>query len=88
MFDELLGSASSARRALRELAAARAALDGLEEQLVIRARAERWSWHSIARDLGLSGSTVHRRHAERDPRREHFERLRRERAEIWGPATP
>jgi hypothetical protein len=56
-----------ARRALRELAATRDALDRLEAALVRRARFAGSTWSEIAADLGVSRPTASRRHGHRDP---------------------
>ncbi len=57
----------SLRAELREVVAARAALDTLETQLVVRARSSGCTWAELAEDLGLSAAGVRRRHLAVDP---------------------
>ena len=53
--------------ALREIVAARAALESLEQTLVARARSHGASWSDLAEPLGLSKQGVRKRHLARDP---------------------
>jgi hypothetical protein len=55
------------RVGLRELVAARAALDSLEAALVIEARRRGFRWHEVGADLGLTAHGVRKRHVARDP---------------------
>ena len=57
----------AARVGLRELVAARAALDSLEAALVIEARRRGYRWHELGADLGLSAHGARKRHVCRDP---------------------
>jgi len=52
---------------LREVVAARAALDSLEAQLVVRARRNGCTWAELAEDLGISAGGARRRHLAVDP---------------------
>lgn len=52
---------------LREIVAARAALDGLEAALVVEGRRRGYRWADLGADLGLSLHGVRRRHIGRDP---------------------
>jgi hypothetical protein len=54
-------------RALRELVAARAALDSLETSLVVCARSRGASWSELATTLGLSKQGARKRHLAVDP---------------------
>jgi hypothetical protein len=69
IFRERPPPAAEWRRGLRTLAAARASLRALEEELVARARADGATWEQIAADLGLSRKGARARHAEREPPR-------------------
>ena len=53
--------------ALRELVAARAALDSLEATLVARARSSGATWSELAAPLGLSKQGIRKRHLAIDP---------------------
>lgn len=55
------------RRGLREVVAARKALDALESQLVARARARGYKWPALAEDLGLTPQGARKRHLAVDP---------------------
>ena len=55
------------RAGLRELVAARAALDSLESELVVQARLSGCTWAELARDLELTPGGVRRRHLAVDP---------------------
>jgi len=55
------------RAGLRELVAARAALDSLETQLVVHARSSGCTWAELAQDLELSAAGARRRHLAVDP---------------------
>ena len=59
-----LTGASDAHAALRQVAAARLALDEIERLHVVRALDEGASLAAIGRDLGLSRQAVHRRYGE------------------------
>ncbi len=50
---------------LRELCAARTALDGLEPRLVVEARLLGASWLDVGAALGVRAQTAHRRHCPR-----------------------
>lgn len=50
---------------LRAVAALRRLLEQLEALHVDNARAQGWSWHDIAEQLGVTKQTVHRKHARR-----------------------
>jgi len=50
---------------LRAVGALRNLLERLEELQVDNARAQGWSWQEIARCLGVTKQTVHRKHARR-----------------------
>jgi hypothetical protein len=63
-------------RSLRQVRAARAALDELEAALVDRAREAGMPWTQIGNDLGISGQSAHRRHAGHDPWAARRRRLR------------
>ncbi|HUP33177.1 MAG TPA: hypothetical protein VM184_09115 [Gaiellaceae bacterium] len=70
--------------ALREIVAARAALDSLEATLVVRARSYGRSWSELAAPLGVTKQAARSRHVARDPvaaRR----RAEREQDLGWGP---
>lgn len=54
-------------QALRDLQEVRRALDVLERRIVRTARRDRESWGDIARALGVSSSTAHRRFHELNP---------------------
>jgi hypothetical protein len=60
-------SEGSIEAALREIVAARAALDSLERTLVVRARSHGSTWSDIAGPLGLSKQGARRRHLASDP---------------------
>jgi hypothetical protein len=70
--------------ALREIVAARAALNSLEATLVIRARSYGRSWSELAEPLGVTKQAARSRHLARDPV---AARRRAEREEDlgWGP---
>lgn len=51
---------------LRAVAALRKLLEHLEAVHVDNARAQGWSWHEIAEQLGVTKQTVHRKHARRN----------------------
>lgn len=53
--------------ALREIVAARAALDSLEATLVLRARSRGATWPELGVALGLSKQGVRKRHLRIDP---------------------
>lgn len=53
------------REGLRAVAALRRLLERLEALHVDRARALGWSWQDIARELGVTKQTVHRKHGRR-----------------------
>lgn len=55
------------QRALREIVALRTLLDGLEADLVRRARLEGASWTMIAAELGLTRQGARARHLAIDP---------------------
>ena len=55
------------RAGLREVAAARATLESLETQLVVRARLSGCTWAELGDDLDLSAGGVRRRHLAVDP---------------------
>lgn len=55
------------RRGLREIVAARNALDALESQLVADARARGYKWPELAEDLGLTPQGARKRHLDVDP---------------------
>jgi hypothetical protein len=55
------------RAGLREIVALRAALDGLEAELVAAARGQGCKWRELGDDLGMSGHGVRRRHLAVDP---------------------
>jgi hypothetical protein len=55
--------------ALEALRAARRLLEEYEEQVIEGARADDWTWEEIGRRLGVTGSAVAQRHANR--RRQH-----------------
>lgn len=57
----------SLRSGLREVVAARAALDSLEAQLVVHARLGGCTWAELAQDLELTAGGVRRRHLAVDP---------------------
>lgn len=57
----------SCRTELRELAAARAALDSRETQLVVRARSSGCTWAEVGEALGLTAAGARRRHLAVDP---------------------
>ena len=69
---ELAASASSKDPAigLRAVASLRRLLDGLERLQVDNARDHGWSWEAIAAGLGVTKQAVHKRYANRRPRRE------------------
>jgi ribosome-binding protein aMBF1 (putative translation factor) len=50
---------------LRAVAALRGLVDQLEELQVRNAREHGWSWADIARQMGVSKQTVHRKHSKR-----------------------
>jgi DNA-binding NarL/FixJ family response regulator len=50
---------------LRAVSALRELVERLEVLQVRNARAEGWSWQEIARCLGVTKQTVHRKHARR-----------------------
>jgi hypothetical protein len=58
---------ASVDRALREIVAARVALDGLEATLVARARSNGATWADLAGPLNLSKQGVRKRHLAVDP---------------------
>lgn len=58
---------STVETALRELVAARAALDSLETMLVVRARSSGATWSDLAASLGLSKQGVRKRYLAIDP---------------------
>jgi DNA-directed RNA polymerase specialized sigma24 family protein len=47
---------------LRAVAALRTLLESIERLHVERARARGWSWHEIARALGVTKQAVHQKH--------------------------
>lgn len=53
--------------ALREIVAARAALDSLEATLVVRARTRGATWSELAAPYGLSKQGARKRHLAIDP---------------------
>lgn len=53
--------------ALREIVAARVALDSLEATLVVRARSYGRSWSELAAPLGVTKQAARSRHLARDP---------------------
>jgi len=53
--------------ALREIVAARAALNSLEAALVVRARSYGRSWSELAAPLGVTKQAARSRHVARDP---------------------
>lgn len=53
--------------ALRDLVAARVALDAREAELVVRARAHGATWADLGRSLGLSKQAARKRHLAIDP---------------------
>jgi hypothetical protein len=53
------------RRGLRALAAARAALDGLEAELVAQARRDAVTWALVGADLGIPPTTLRGRYSSR-----------------------
>jgi hypothetical protein len=55
------------RAGLREVVAARAALDSLETELVVQARLNGCTWAELARELELTAGGVRRRHLASDP---------------------
>lgn len=55
------------RSGLREVVAARAALDRLEAVLVVEGRRRGYRWSVLGAELGLTGHGVRRRHLARDP---------------------
>jgi len=55
------------RAGLRDVVAARAALDSLERQLVVQARSSGCTWTELAEDLQLSAAGARRRHLAVDP---------------------
>lgn len=55
------------RAGLREVVAAREALDRLEAALVVEGRRRGYRWSQLGDDLGLSLHGVRRRHLVRDP---------------------
>lgn len=55
------------RSGLREIMAARAALDRLESELVVGARGRGYKWRELGEDLGLSAHGVRKRHVAVDP---------------------
>lgn len=55
------------RSGLREIVAARAALDALETELVIGARRRGYKWRELAQDLNMSAHGARRRHLAHDP---------------------
>lgn len=58
---------STVDTALRELVAARAALDSLEAMLVVRARSHGATWSDLATSLGLSKQGARKRYLAIDP---------------------
>lgn len=50
---------------LKAISALRRLLDRLEELHVERARDQGWSWQEIARAMGVTKQTVHRKHGRR-----------------------
>ena len=71
------------RRALRALTELRPVLADLENVLVDPARLAGSTWDELARDLGISRPTAHRRHAQHDPIA--TRRRRDEWSESFGP---
>jgi hypothetical protein len=59
--------------ALEALSTARRLLGECEEEVVDGARADDWTWEEIGRHLGVTGSAVAQRHANRARRRRHPE---------------
>lgn len=57
----------AARRALRELAAARPVLANVESRLVVVARRQGASWGDVAADLGITRQGARQRHLAVDP---------------------
>lgn len=55
------------RAGLREVVAARKALDRLEAALVVEGRRRGYRWSQLGAELGLSLHGVRRRHLARDP---------------------
>ena len=55
------------RSGLREIAAVRAALDGLETALIVGARSRGYKWRELGEDLGLSAHGARKRHLAVDP---------------------
>jgi hypothetical protein len=55
------------RAGLREIVAARAALDALEAELVAAAREQGCKWRELADDLGMSMHGARKRHLAVDP---------------------
>jgi hypothetical protein len=55
------------RSGLREIVAARAALDRLETELIVGARGRGHNWRELGEDLGLSAHGVRKRHLAVDP---------------------
>ena len=66
MFDPW-GPGDVFRSGLREIMAARAALDRLETELVVGARGRGYKWRELGEDLGLSAYGVRKRHVAVDP---------------------
>lgn len=57
----------AARRALREVVGARAALERLESKLVVAARRRGVSWGELGADLGITPQGARQRHLAVDP---------------------
>jgi hypothetical protein len=55
------------RSGLREIVAARAALDALETELVVGARRRGCKWRQLGDDLGISAHGARKRHLAADP---------------------
>jgi hypothetical protein len=64
--DDLVMS-EAVRAELREIVAARAALDEREVELIVRGRENGLTWAELGDDLGLTAGGVRRRHLAVDP---------------------